>query len=224
MTRSPTSPASTITVALVEDDPVFRSLLSAAIAGAPDLAPGPTAGTRDEALAMLAGPSPDVVLVDVGLPDGSGLDVVRAACRQWTDCEVLVAAAHQDEEQIVACVEAGASGYVLKDTTGDDIVAAIRSLHEGGSPIHPFIARRLLQRMQGDVPPPEQEGQDLLSAREAQVLQLVARGFSYDEIAQELRVSRHTVTTFVRRIYAKLEVRSKMEAVNAARRRGLLGP
>jgi len=214
--------ASAITVCLVEDDASFRDAVSAAIGAAPDLARGPVAGSRAEGLAMLQGSPADVMLVDLGLPDGSGIDVIRAACRQWTDCQVMVATAVGHEAQVIACIEAGASGYLLKDMPAADIVAAIRALHAGGSPISPFIARRLLQRMVGDAPPVEQDSRPLLSEREAQVLRLVARGFSYEEIAGQLGVSRHTVSTFVRRIYSKLEVGSKMEAVNAARRRGLL--
>jgi len=211
-----------ITVALVEDDASFREAVSVAIDAAPGMVPGPVAGSRAEALAMLAGPAPDVMLVDLGLPDGSGLDVIRAASRSWADCEVMVATTVDDEAQVMACIEAGASGYLLKDASAADIVAAIRALHAGGSPISPFIARRLLQRLQGEPLPVGQDSRALLSAREAQVLRLVARGFSYEEIAEQLAVSRHTVSTFVRRIYSKLEVGSKMEAVNAARRRGLL--
>lgn len=216
------TPAPAITVALVEDDASFREAVSFAIEAAPGLQQGPVAVTRSEALAMLAGPPADVMLVDLGLPDGSGLDVIHAASRRWAECEVMVATSVGDETQVMACIEAGASGYLLKDTPAADIVAAIRALHAGGSPISPFIARRLLQRLQADAPPAEPDSRALLSAREAQVLQLVAKGFAYDEIAEQLAVSRHTVSTFVRRIYSKLEVGSKMEAVNAARRRGLL--
>jgi len=215
-----TAPA--ITVALVEDDASFRDAVTVAIEAAPGLVAGPVAGSRAEALAMLAGPPADVMLVDLGLPDGSGVDVIHAVSRQWADCDVMVATAVGDETQVMACIEAGASGYILKDTSADDIVTAIRTLRAGGSPISPFVARRLLQRLQAGSPPAEQDSRALLSAREAQVLQLVAKGFSFEEIAERIGVSRHTVSTFVRRIYSKLEVRSKMEAVNAARRRGLL--
>lgn len=215
-----TAPA--ITVALVEDDAAFREAVGRAIGAAPGLALGPIARTRAEALAMLDGAAPDVLLVDPQLPDGSGIDVILAATRRWVDCEVMVATTHGDEQQVMACFEAGACGYILKDTTTEEIVAAIRALHAGGSPISPIVARRLLQRLQGDAARSDPEERALLSAREAQVLQLVARGLSVDEIAEKLGVSRHTVSTFVRRIYSKLEVGSKMEAVNAARRRGLL--
>lgn len=211
-----------ITVALVEDDATFRDAVSSAIDAAPGLVPGPVARSRAEALAMLEGPAPDVMLVDLGLPDGSGLDVIHAAGRQWAGCEIMVTTEIDDEAPVMACIEAGAAGYLLKDTPATDIVAAIHALHAGGSPIDPFIARRLLQRLQAGALPAEQDGGVSLSAREAQVLQLVAKGFSYDAMAEQLGVSRHTVSTFVRRVYSKLEVGSKMEAVNAARRRGLL--
>ncbi|MEP6823627.1 MAG: response regulator transcription factor [Ramlibacter sp.] len=226
------SPADTsvppIRVVVVEDDPSFCTAFVAAINAAPDLAVAGVARLRSGALALLAEPAADVLLVDLGLPDGSGIDVIRAAQQAWPGCEVVVTTAFADEAHVMQAIEAGASGYLLKDSTPEKIVDEIRSLHRGGSPISPLIARRVLQRLrQPEAPaaaPPGPAAGVLLSARETQVLELVAKGFAYDEIAQRMEVTRHTVLTFVRRIYAKLEVSSKMEAVNEARRKGLLAP
>jgi DNA-binding NarL/FixJ family response regulator len=224
MQTAPPDPAtSAIRVAVVEDDPAFRTAFAYAVQAAPDMALAWVAATRGEALALLEGPAADVLLVDLGLPDGSGIDVIRTAQAAWPSCAVMVTTAFGDEAHVIASIEAGASGYLLKDGPPQYVVQEIRTLRQGGSPISPLIARRVLQRLRV-APPPSAvpAGEALLSQREAQVLELAAKGFQFDEIAQRLQVSRHTVQTFVRRIYAKLEVNSKMEAVNEARRMGLL--
>ena len=223
---APAAPTS-IRVAVVEDDPAFARAIAQALAAAPDLQLAAMAGNRAEGLALLARAPADVLLVDLGLPDGSGIDVIRAAQQRWPRCDVVVSTAFGDEQHVLAAVQAGASGYLLKDTPAERVVEEIRSVRNGESPISPLIARRVLQllRQPAEKQEPEPEpGPALLSAREAEVLRLVAMGFTYEEVAQRLRISRHTVLTFVRRIYAKLEVNSKMEAVNEARRKGLLGP
>jgi DNA-binding NarL/FixJ family response regulator len=220
---------STIRVVAVEDDPAFGRALAQAIAAAPDLQLTGIATSKSQALSLLAGPPADVLLVDLGLPDGSGIDVIRAAQDRWPKCDVVVSTAFGDEQHVLAAVQAGAAGYLLKDTPAERVVQEIRSVRSGESPISPLIARRVLQLLRqpaaASQPQPEPElDARLLSAREAEVLRLVSVGFTYEEVAQRLRISRHTVLTFIRRIYAKLEVNSKMEAVNEARRKGLLGP
>jgi DNA-binding NarL/FixJ family response regulator len=214
-----------IRVAVVEDDDSFRRAFLTAIEGSRDTAVAGVAVTRSEGLALLQGSPADVLLVDIGLPDGSGIDLICAAQKFWPGCSVVVTTIFADESHVMQCIEAGAVGYLLKDSQPQNIVDEIRSLHQGGSPISPQIARRVLQRLRAPMVAAHllaAEQHAALSNREAEVLQLVAKGFSYVEIAQRLGVSRHTVLTFVRRIYTKLEVNSKMEAVNEARRTGLL--
>ena len=216
-----------IEVLIVEDEPEFMRRFADAVLGDAGLALLGAVSNGQAAKALLDRQRPDVLLVDLGLPDGSGIDVIRAAQERWPRCDVVVSTAFGDEQHVLAAVQAGASGYLLKDTPAERVVEEIRSVRNGESPISPLIARRVLQllRQPAEKQEPEPEpGPALLSAREAEVLRLVAMGFTYEEVAQRLRISRHTVLTFVRRIYAKLEVNSKMEAVNEARRKGLLGP
>lgn len=220
-TAPPPTPVA-IRVAVVEDDQAFRDAFTLAIASASDMVLTWVAGTRAEALALLKGPDADILLVDLGLPDGSGIDAIRAAQRAWPACAVMVTTVFADEAHVLASIEAGASGYLLKDASPEAFVREIRTLHCGGSPISPIIARRVLQRLRAATPTAAACGDVTLSQRETQVLELAAKGFQFDEIAQHLEVSHHTVQTFVRRIYSKLEVHSKMEAVHEARRMGLL--
>jgi DNA-binding NarL/FixJ family response regulator len=172
----------------------------------------------------------DVLLVDLGLPDGSGIELIRAAHFRQPQCGVMVCTVFGDEIHVMQSLEAGATGYLLKDSPAHSMVGEIRSLHLGGSPISPLIARQVLTRFRekklpqpASAPPKTDATRPLLSARELEVLELITKGFTADEIAELLSVSRHTVHTFVRRIYSKLHVNSKAEAIFEARNQGLIG-
>ncbi|WP_269713970.1 response regulator transcription factor [Caulobacter sp. NIBR2454] len=216
-------------IALVEDDVAFQEAFRTALAAAPDLAMAGVASTLAEARALLSEAPADVLVVDLGLPDGSGIEIIGEAHARWPDCAIMVATTFADERHVIASIEAGASGYLLKDSPLPTIAEDIRVLHAGGSPISPRIARQVLMRFRPDERAAAEEaeakaksGIPSLSEREKEALQLITRGFSFEEIAELMGVSRNTVLTFVRRIYAKLEVRSKTEAVFEARAYGLL--
>jgi DNA-binding NarL/FixJ family response regulator len=219
-----------IRLAVVEDDPRFRDSVQAAVALADDVTLSAVAMTRREGLALLDGPAADVLLVDLGLPDGSGIDVIAAAQHAWPDCAVMVATLFGDEERVLASISAGAAGYLLKDELAPGIVEAIRTLHAGGSPISPIIARRLLRQFRPVAvasnptlaPEVAQEPLAELSERERAVLDQIAQGYVSNEIAESLGVSPWTVQTYIRRIYRKLGVRSRAAVVVEAHRRGLL--
>lgn len=218
-----------IRVALVEDDADFQLALRETIDAAPDLQLVSVASTCAEGLQALRHTAADVLLVDLGLPDGSGIDIIRAAHIHWPTCSVMVSTVLGDENHVMQSLEAGAAGYLLKDSAAPNIVAEIRSLHHGGSPISPLIARQILIRFRARdslrvAPEPvvAEKSASVLSPREQQVLEYITKGFTSDEIAKLMAVSRHTILTFVRRVYKKLEVRSKTEAIYEARKLGLL--
>jgi DNA-binding NarL/FixJ family response regulator len=219
---------SLIHVALVEDDMSFRNALARALATAPDMQLTATAGTRAEGLALVQQSPVDVLLVDLGLPDGSGVDVIRAAVLAWPSCSIMVSTMFGDETHVMRSIEAGASGYLLKDSSPARIVDEIRSVASGGSPISPIIARQILARFRqstasdAGMREPEDDTQTSLSVREKEVLDLITRGFTVNEIAKLMDLSHFTVRTFVRRIYTKLKVTSKAEAIYEARSQGLL--
>lgn len=218
-----------IHVAIVEDDPGFRGALSRVVQAAPDMRLAGTASTRAEGLDMLQKPPADVLLVDLGLPDGSGIDVIRAASVQWPSCSIMVSTNFGDETHVMRSIESGAAGYLLKDSSQAKIVDEIRSLASGGSPISPIIARQVLARFRGGgqadadkAQAVDAEPSAVLSAREKEVLELITKGFTAMEIAKLMQLSHFTVRTFVRRIYSKLKVTSKAEAIYEARNQGIL--
>lgn len=210
-------------VLIVEDEPETQAYLTNAVAACPELRVVACAGTVAHGLVLLRREAPDVVLVDLGLPDGSGLDLIRAARRLSADTQSLVVIVLGDEKSVLTAVEAGARGYLLKDSEPADLVRSILDLLAGGSPISPGIARHLLLRFQAPKPRAADEGEvPHLSAREQEVLELVVKGMTYSEIGDLLSISWNTVSTHVRRIYRKLEVRSRGEAVFEALQLGIV--
>ena len=209
-------------VILVEDDPHTRERLARAVGSHPDLRLLGTAGSCDEARALFRRVVPAVLITDLGLPDGSGIDLIREIRAAHPDVLAMVITVFGDESHVVAAIEAGAMGYLLKDGTADYIGTSILEMISGGSPISPPIARHLLRRFGPTDPPAVEAPSPGLSERESQVLTLIVKGFSYAEIAGLLGVSAHTVTTHVRGIYRKLEVHSRGEAVYEALAMGLV--
>jgi DNA-binding NarL/FixJ family response regulator len=225
MTAPPSLPApwpQRLRVGVVEDDAQSRESFVAMISAQTDLVLALVATNRREALEQLPLRQMDVLLVDLGLPDGSGLDVIRATRRQWPECAILVSTIFGDESHVLRSIEAGAMGYLLKDSGTEELAQEIRNIHAGGSPISPMVARKILARAAAAGPVPVPAPTVALSAREQQVLQLVSKGFTTEEVAQTLAISRTTVLTFVRRIYTKLEVSTRAEAIHEAHRKGLL--
>lgn len=230
-TTAPTplsDPTTPIRVAVVEDDAACRIALVAALNAASDMRLLWALAGRAEALAALntvGAEPPDVLLVDLGLPDGSGLEVIAAARARWPDTVSMVSTIFGDEAHVLRAIEAGALGYLLKDLPAPAVVDEIRNLHAGGSPISPMVARKLLLRQAPaatTTAPSNTEADSALSSREVEVLRLVARGFTLDEVATSMGVSRHTVRSFVRRLYAKLQVKTRAQAVHAGVRQGLI--
>jgi DNA-binding NarL/FixJ family response regulator len=244
----------------VEDDPTTREFFTAAVRRNPQLNCVANVGSVAEACAWLGQTEQqvDILMTDLGLPDGSGLEVIRHAIAHHPQCEALVISMFGDEDNVLASIEAGASGYIHKDSAPDDIAQSVLQLKAGMSPISPMIARRVLAKYRSlaaenglntavvqvstaqaatkniattlplamahqDADTAQlQPGQPVLSPREQEVLELIARGFSYSEISKLRHISVHTVQTHIKNLYAKLAVHSKSEAVYEATRMGLL--
>ncbi len=212
-------------IMVVEDEVVTRRLLCNAIELEPTLQLCAAVDNVADALRAMETSSFDLLLTDLGLPDGSGLGVIRSSRRLMPHADILVITMSSEDEQILACIEAGASGYVLKEGGHTQILKAILDLLAGGSPISPVIARKILARMRRHVPAADLDAtvsDSLLTRRESAILELISRGGTYAKVAQALGLSVGTVQTHIKHIYAKLSVHSRTEAIIEAQRRGLI--
>jgi DNA-binding NarL/FixJ family response regulator len=221
----------TIKVLVVEDEPLFLQRFCDAVRTEPALTLCGSATTVVEACGLIDTLSPDVVLADLGLPDGHAVAVIRHAQARQVSADVIVVTMFGDDDKVIDSIRAGASGYLLKDALPGDIAGAILQVHAGGSPISPAIARRVLESfrlLDHGAPASALAGADdhhpppLLSAREQEILRLVAKGLSFKDVGTVLAISSHTVITHVKRIYQKLSVHSRGEAVYEAGQLGLL--
>ena len=212
------------TVMIVEDDPAFLTRFCRIIASDSELDLFAAVADCASALQALSKAGPDVLLCDLGLPDGSGIELIGQTSLRYPEADIMVVSVFGDEEHVLAAIEAGATGYILKDSMPEEFVALIKQLRAGGSPISPVIARQLLNRFKPDAGTRDEKPAEgpSLSPRESEVLSLIAKGFSFGEIARLLAVSQHTVTTHVKKIYQKLAVHSRGEAVYEAGKMGIL--
>jgi DNA-binding NarL/FixJ family response regulator len=213
-------------VLLVEDEERLRSSFAQAISASGDFVLAAAVASVKAGKSAFDLFCPDIVLVDLGLPDGSGIDIIRHVATHRSDCLVMVVSVFGDERNVVASIEAGAVGYVLKDTADENFLGAIRDMVAGGAPISPGIARHLLARVRSTGPGPVTAATDAedvgLSDREREILNLTAKGYTFPEIAKLLDISLETIKTHIKRVYQKLAVHSKGEAVYEAQRLGLL--
>jgi DNA-binding NarL/FixJ family response regulator len=198
-------------VALVEDNEPFRQTLARLLNRAADCQCVGQYATAEAALAELPALRPDVVLMDINLPGMNGVECVRRLKEQLPDTQIVMLTAYEDTDNIFNALAAGASGYLLKRTSGPELLAALREVMAGGSPMTAHIARKVVQSFQRKPATPEPAAN--LSPREQEVLDLLARGLIYKEIAERLGITYETVHTYIRRIYEKLQVRTRTEAV-----------
>jgi DNA-binding NarL/FixJ family response regulator len=204
------SGCTSIRVSVVEDDARVRASLARLIDGAPGFRCVSQHASAESALEELPAVRPDVVLMDINLPGLSGVECVRRLKTIVPDVQVVMLTVYEDTDLIFAALAAGATGYLLKRTPPDELLGGIRDVHRGGSPMTGHIARKVVRSFQ-DAEVGQDE--DVLSPREREVLDHLAQGYLYKEIAARLAISYDTVHTYVRRIYEKLQVHSRTEAV-----------
>lgn len=208
-------------VLLVEDDEHTRQRLARIVGGLPALSLVAEVGTLADARTALATLHPTLLLVDLGLPDGEGAQLIREACTA-DDVQAMVITVFGDEQHVVNAIRAGATGYLLKDAGAQDIGRAITDLLAGGSPISPSVARYLLSHVLQPLAAPAADPLPRFSGRESDILNLVAKGLAYAEIGHALGISINTVGTHIKQIYRKLSVSSRGEAVYEAGQLGML--
>ena len=214
-----------ITVSIVEDSEQLRSTLARMIGRAEGFQCLGDYGTAEDALEAIPKHPPNVVLMDINLPGMNGVECVRKLKQVLPTTQVVMLTAYEDTENIFNSLAAGASGYLLKRSKSVEILEAIRDVPNGGSPMTTHIARKVVQSFQASAaaaataPAPAAEPSEELSPREREVLDLLSQGFMYKEISDKLGISFETVRTYIRRIYEKLHVRTRTEAVAKALRR-----
>jgi DNA-binding NarL/FixJ family response regulator len=210
-----------IRLLIVDDHPIVRDGLRGVLEGDPDFAVVGEASDGLEALARVAEAESgvDVVLMDLRMPRMGGVEAIQKLREQAPDVRVLVLTTYDTESDVLPAIEAGATGYLLKDAPRDELVRAVRSAHKGEAVLAPSVAQRLLGKLREPAP----AAVDGLTDRELEVLRLVADGSTNREAARKLFISEATVKTHLLHLYAKLGVRDRAAAVGEAYRRGLLG-
>jgi len=210
-------------VLLVDDLPDALAMLEAAVLLAFPAAYCQHARTLADAHAACAATTFDLALIDLGLPDGLGTTLIAALANRQPDCQVIVATIHAGDEHLFPALQAGAQGYLLKDESTALLARQLQGIAGGQPPLSPAVARRLLQHFQQPLTTPDRAGAiNALSAREREVLVLLARGIQLAGIAATLGISRHTVGDHVKNIYRKLNISSRAEAALRAHGMGLV--
>jgi len=213
-----------IRAAVIEDEPALRKMIVSLLQADPSYGVVAEFAEGRPAIAEIPRLAPDIVLVDIGLPDMSGIEVIRELKVLCPKCNLLAVTTFGDEKTVTSALEAGADGYLLKGTPLEELRRDIHSLQDGGSPLSPMVARKLLNRLQSKADS-EKLGsgrETKLTGREHEILEMISKGFSYSETSKICGISAATVHSHLKSIYRKLEVHSKTEAVYEARRRSLI--
>lgn len=213
-------PRPALRVWLIEDNALFRRTITALLAEERGIDCQLAAGSLEEALeALEAGKTPDIVLMDIGLPGMDGISGIPRVMAAAPECRILMLTSHEEDNEVFRAICAGASGYLLKPSTAEQIVQAVWDLVNGGSPINAYIARKLLEQFAAFRPASQDYS---LTGREREILKLLVDGMTVKGIARDLQVSPHTVDSHIRHIYEKLQVNSRGGAVALAVREKLV--
>lgn len=199
------------TVVIVEDDPGLREQLQIVLKSARDIECLYAVDSAEEAVRMIPARPPDVVLMDIQLPRMSGIECVAALKKRLPNLEFIMLTVYEDAERIFRALKAGASGYLIKSGPPEKLFEAIRDVHSGGAQFSAHIARKVVQYFHSPAKPSRET--ERLSARENEVIELLASGYIYKEIAEKLGIGTETVRTYVKNICIKLQVKNRTEAV-----------
>jgi len=212
-----------ITVVIVDDHPVVRAGMRMVLDAADDITIVAEGASGADALRLVAQRRPDVLVLDVNLPDLNGVEVTQRLREQGTTTAILVLTVHDNSQTVFGLLESGATGYVLKDEALETLVSAVRSAARGESWLSPAVARQVVRRAVGEAAPESSEPPPIpLTPRELEVLRLLAQGLDNAAIAEQLVVTKQTVQNHVSNIYGKLGVTMRTEAALYAIRRGLV--
>ncbi len=208
-----------IKIAIVEDKEETLGYLKALLGGTKGFEVTGAYTTGNEALSGIEQRRPDVALVDLGLPDISGIEVIRTLKDLRTEIDIIAFTLYEDRKHLIAALKAGATGYILKGASAVELIQAIEAIIKGGSPMSPRIARYIVEDFQAAAPRKESA---LLTPREKETLEGIVKGLPEKKLAETLALSPHTVHTYIKSIYKKLHVNSKTLAIREARKKGIL--
>ena len=206
-----------ITVAIIEDLEEIREGLKSFIDPDPDFKIVAIANDANEAITVLPITQPDLAIMDINLPGMNGIDCIQAVKEECPHTQFMMFTVYENDEKVFEALQVGASGYLLKNASPDQIVGALKELFNGGSPMSPTIARKLVNIFRDHKK--QKPSSDLLGRRENDVLELLAQGLLYKEIAAQLSISVGTVRQHIHNIYEKLHVQNRTEAINKAFRK-----
>lgn len=205
-------------IAIVEDNSILRENLVLLIGGEPDLEVCCNFGTAEEALPCILESKLDILLVDLGLPGMSGIELIKRVKARTQHLEIMVHTAFDARNTVFAAIKAGATGYILKGATPRELIESIHNLAKGGAPMSPKIARAVI----GEFQQVETDDHYLLTPREKEILVGMEQGFTYIELGSRLSISPHTIHSHIKKIYEKLHAKSRREALATARQRGII--
>jgi two-component system NarL family response regulator len=204
---------------IVEDDPLLLENLKLLLSGEPGITVVGAFSSAEDTLQALEKAAPEIMLVDLGLPGMSGIDLIKRAKEEIPGLEIMAHTVFEDRENVFSAIKAGASGYILKGSSPREIVEAIHELHKGGAPMSPKIARKVIHEFQDENISNEHY---ILSQREKDVVKCIEEGLTYKEISRKLKISSHTVHTHIKNIYEKLQAKDRGEALIKARKTGII--
>lgn len=205
-------------IAIIEDDRLQLENLKLLLGGEPGIKVVGVFGSAEEALPILKQAAPDVILVDLGLPGMSGVELIKRIKKEMPEVEVMAHTMFEDKENVFPAIKAGASGYILKGSSPRELIEAIFAISQGGAPMSPKIARKMILEFQdSSVSDPY-----ILTHREKDIVKSIEVGLSYKEIADKLNISPHTVHSHIRKVYEKLNAKDRHEALQKARIKGII--
>lgn len=209
-------------LSIVEDDPFLLENFKILIGGERDIEIVGAFSSAEAALSCMRLDDnkclPEIMIVDLGLPGMSGVDLIKEIKEEWPEIEMMAHTIFEDKENVFAAIKAGAAGYLLKGSSPRELIESIYSLNEGGAPMSPKIARKVIMEFQENC----LDEQYLLSHREKEIVKEIENGLSYKEIANKFNISPHTVHTHIKNIYEKLQAKNRQEALVKARRKGII--
>jgi two-component system NarL family response regulator len=203
---------------IIEDDPLLLENLTLLLRGEEGVTVTGSYRSAEAALKSLRKASPEVMLTDLGLPGMSGIELIKKAKEEMPSLEIMAHTVFEDRERVFSAIKAGASGYILKGSSPREIIEYIHALYEGGAPMSPKIARKIIHEFQDEA----SNEQFLLTPREIELVKLVEEGLTYKEIGERLKISTHTVHTHIKNIYEKLQAKDRNDAIIKARKKGIL--